>query len=105
MKKQISGYVSTDELLETSDHFNYEHITGTVSPSSHVNPGQTFIYEWEVPEAVGPTPEDPDCLTRMYYSASDPIKDTSSGLVGPLLVCRKASLVLSGRQVRQQEGT
>nr|XP_020637515.1 ceruloplasmin [Pogona vitticeps] len=71
---------------------------GAASPSSHVNPGETFIYEWEVPETVGPTPEDPDCLTRMYYSGSDPIKDTSSGLVGPLLVCRKGSLLPSGRQ-------
>ncbi|XP_042313911.1 ceruloplasmin isoform X3 [Sceloporus undulatus] len=71
---------------------------GSARPSSHVNPGNTFIYEWEVPEAVGPTPEDPDCLTRMYYSASDPIKDTSAGLVGPLLVCRKGALLPSGRQ-------
>ncbi|KAF7243180.1 Ceruloplasmin, partial [Varanus komodoensis] len=71
---------------------------GTASPSSHVNPGDTFIYEWEVPETVGPTPEDPDCLTWIYYSATDPIKDTSSGLVGPLLVCRKGSLLPSGKQ-------
>ncbi|XP_062988150.1 ceruloplasmin isoform X2 [Elgaria multicarinata webbii] len=71
---------------------------GTASPSSHVNPGDTFIYEWEVPETVGPTPEDPDCQTWIYYSASDPIKDTSSGLVGPLLVCKKGSLLPSGKQ-------
>nr|XP_003218241.1 PREDICTED: ceruloplasmin [Anolis carolinensis] len=71
---------------------------GNTRPSSHVNPGDTFYYEWEVPETVGPTPEDPDCLTRMYYSASDPIKDTSAGLVGPLLVCRKGALLPSGRQ-------
>ncbi|KAH0624064.1 hypothetical protein JD844_007393 [Phrynosoma platyrhinos] len=71
---------------------------GSSRISSHVNPGNTFIYEWEVPETVGPTSEDPDCLTRMYYSASDPIKDTSAGLVGPLLVCRKGALLPSGRQ-------
>ncbi|XP_061492982.1 ceruloplasmin isoform X2 [Rhineura floridana] len=71
---------------------------GTTGPSSHVNPGERFTYEWEVPESVGPTPEDPDCLTWIYYSASDPIKDTSAGLVGPLLVCREGSLLPSGKQ-------
>ncbi|XP_007445479.1 ceruloplasmin-like, partial [Python bivittatus] len=65
---------------------------GIPSPASHVNPGEKFIYEWEVPETVGPTPEDPDCLTLLYYSASDPIRDTNSGLVGPLLVCRKGAM-------------
>ncbi|XP_053246201.1 ceruloplasmin isoform X1 [Podarcis raffonei] len=71
---------------------------GPASPSSHVNPGEKFTYEWEVPETVGPTPDDPDCLTWIYYSASDSIKDTSSGLVGPFLVCRKGSLLPSGKQ-------
>ncbi|XP_063162686.1 ceruloplasmin [Candoia aspera] len=65
---------------------------GTPSPASHVNPGEKFIYEWAVPETVGPTPEDPDCLALLYYSASDPVRDTSSGLVGPLLVCRKGKM-------------
>ncbi|KAG8136027.1 hypothetical protein E2320_009008 [Naja naja] len=68
---------------------------GTPSPGSHVKPGEKFIYEWEVPEAVGPTADDPDCLTMLYYSASDPIKDTNSGLVGPLLVCRKGIMPAS----------
>ncbi|XP_060098309.1 ceruloplasmin isoform X1 [Heteronotia binoei] len=71
---------------------------GTAAPSSHVNPGTTFIYEWKVSEASSPAQEDPDCLTWLYYSASDEIKDTSSGLVGPLLVCKKGTLLPSGRQ-------
>lgn len=71
---------------------------GTASPSSHVNPGAIFSYEWDVPEAASPTQEDPDCLTWIYYSASDSIKDTNAGLVGPLLVCKKGSLLPSGKQ-------
>ncbi|KAM3834220.1 ceruloplasmin [Vipera latastei] len=68
----------------------YHTLSGGIpSPGSHVKPGEKFIYKWEVPETVGPTADDPDCLTLLYYSASDPIKDTNSGLVGPLLVCRK----------------
>uniref|UniRef100_A0A8B9FCP7 Ceruloplasmin n=1 Tax=Amazona collaria TaxID=241587 RepID=A0A8B9FCP7_9PSIT len=71
---------------------------GTESPSSHVSPGATFTYEWNVPEDVGPTDQDPDCLTWLYYSAVDAVRDTSSGLVGPLLVCRKGALLPSGKQ-------
>ncbi|XP_053164229.1 ceruloplasmin isoform X2 [Hemicordylus capensis] len=78
--------------------FYHTNSGGPASPSSHVNPGATFTYEWLVPEAASPAQEDPDCLTWIYYSASDPIKDTSSGLVGPLLVCKKGSLLPSGKQ-------
>ncbi|NXR07156.1 CERU protein, partial [Semnornis frantzii] len=70
-----------------------------------VSPGATFTYEWDVPEDVGPTDQDPDCLTWIYYSAVDAIRDTNSGLVGPLLVCRKGALHPSGKQVSQRRGT
>ncbi|XP_030071954.1 ceruloplasmin [Microcaecilia unicolor] len=69
-------------------------------PGSHVNPGNTFTYEWIVPDSVGPTSEDPGCLTWLYFSAVDPIKDTNSGLVGPLRVCNQGKL-LSYQKQRQ----
>lgn len=81
--------------------FNADFITGTEAPASHVSPGATFTYEWKVSDDVGPTQEDPDCLTWLYYSATDSVKDTNSGLVGPLLVCRKGTLLHSGKQVNQ----
>ncbi|XP_008586665.1 PREDICTED: ceruloplasmin-like [Galeopterus variegatus] len=71
---------------------------GTPPPSSHVNPGATFVYTWEVPKDVGPTSTDPTCLTRLYYSSVNETKDTNSGLVGPLLVCRNGSLGKDGKQ-------
>lgn len=80
-------------------------VIGTESPASHVSPGTTFTYEWDVPEDVGPTEQDPDCLTWLYYSAVDAVRDTSSGLVGPLLVCRKGALLSSGKQVSQRRQT
>uniref|UniRef100_A0A4W3IUZ5 ferroxidase n=1 Tax=Callorhinchus milii TaxID=7868 RepID=A0A4W3IUZ5_CALMI len=59
----------------------------------HVEPGSFFIYKWTVPDHVGPTNTgDPSCLTWMYYSATDPVKDTNSGLVGPLIVCKRNML-------------
>ncbi|XP_077015484.1 ceruloplasmin-like [Tamandua tetradactyla] len=71
---------------------------GTPTPSSHVSPGKTFVYTWEVPEDVGPTSTDPNCLTWLYYSSVNEEKDTNSGLVGPLLVCRNGSLGEDGKQ-------
>uniref|UniRef100_A0A8C0H9W2 ferroxidase n=1 Tax=Chelonoidis abingdonii TaxID=106734 RepID=A0A8C0H9W2_CHEAB len=65
---------------------------------SHVKPCETFTYKWRVPENIGPTTSDPPCLTYLYYSASDPVMDTNSGLVGPLIVCRKNTLNHDGTQ-------
>ena len=59
-----------------------------------INPGKTFIYKWQVPERAGPGPNGPTCVTWAYYSDVDPIKDTNSGLVGPLVICKKVSLAI-----------
>ncbi|CAK6441526.1 unnamed protein product [Pipistrellus nathusii] len=77
----------------------YKTPGGSIPPaSSHVNPGTTFVYTWQVPRDVGPTSTDPNCLTWFYYSSVYGKKDTNSGLVGPLLVCRKGSLGKDGKQ-------
>ncbi|TNN26251.1 Hephaestin-like protein 1 [Liparis tanakae] len=60
----------------------------TPSPAALVLPGTTHTYEWTVPLAAGPVQGEADCLTYLYYSGVDPVKDSQSGLVGPLLVCR-----------------
>nr|XP_020835450.1 ceruloplasmin-like [Phascolarctos cinereus] len=65
-------------------------------PSSSIQPGGKFTYEWTVPETVAPTSADPVCLTCLYYSAFDLVKEVTSGLTGPLLVCRKGSLRADG---------
>ncbi|XP_069009150.1 ceruloplasmin isoform X1 [Embiotoca jacksoni] len=64
----------------------------TPLPAALVRPGTVHTYEWMLPVGAGPVEGEADCLTYMYYSAVDPVKDTSSGLVGPLLVCRPGSL-------------
>ncbi|OWK61083.1 Hephaestin-like protein 1 [Lonchura striata] len=74
------------------------YLDGYLKPGAHVKPGETFTYKWRVPEDGGPTESDPPCLTYLYYSATDAVKDTNSGLVGPLLVCRKNSLNHDGTQ-------
>lgn len=67
------------------------------SQGSHVGPGKTFTYTWQVKD--GPSPSDPSCIPYLYFSAADPVADTNSGLMGPLLVCKKGSLAESGSQV------
>ncbi|NP_001178922.2 ferroxidase HEPHL1 [Rattus norvegicus] len=74
------------------------NVDGFLKPGAHVKPGETFTYRWTVPESVSPTDDDPPCLTYLYFSAVQPIKDTSAGLVGPLLVCKKGTLNADGTQ-------
>ncbi|KAF7691727.1 ferroxidase HEPHL1-like [Silurus meridionalis] len=69
---------------------------GSLKAGAMVAPDQTFTYKWRVLE--GPSPSDPPCLSYLYFSATDSIHDTISGLVGPLQVCKKGVLDESGRQ-------
>ncbi|XP_028855794.1 ceruloplasmin [Denticeps clupeoides] len=69
----------------------------TPPPASLVRPGSTYTYTWVIPKGAGPTADDPDCINHLYYSAVDPARDTNSGLVGPLLVCKPKTLK-SGKQ-------
>lgn len=72
---------------------------GEVWHGSAVNPSEKKTYSWTVPQHVGPTAADPPCLTWMYYSGVDPVRDTHSGLVGPLIICRPGSLTEDNRQI------
>ncbi|KAM4796126.1 ferroxidase HEPHL1 [Rhinophrynus dorsalis] len=79
------------------------YVDGFVKGGSNVAPGETFTYTWKVTENDGPTTSDPNCLTYLYYSAVDSVKDTNSGLVGPLIVCRKGSLDYDNTQVHMDK--
>ncbi|XP_045394067.1 hephaestin isoform X3 [Lemur catta] len=61
-------------------------------------PGEVLTYQWNIPERSGPGPNDSACVSWIYYSAVDPIKDMYSGLVGPLAICRKGILEPHGRR-------
>lgn len=54
-----------------------------------VFPGGNYTYTWTVPEDHSPTADDPNCLTWIYHSHIDAPKDIASGLIGPLLTCKK----------------
>ena len=63
--------------------------TGSNKADNSVDSGKMFKYSWEVPERAGPGTDGPACSAWAYYSDVNPIKDTNSGLVGPLIVCKK----------------
>nr|XP_003476593.3 ceruloplasmin isoform X1 [Cavia porcellus] len=52
-------------------------------------PGETRTYIWQIPERSGAGPQDLACIPWVYYSTVDQVKDLYSGLIGPLIVCRK----------------
>ncbi|XP_056141515.1 ferroxidase HEPHL1 [Lampris incognitus] len=91
MNKAGRNYSIQPHGLHYDKHFqgtSYED--GVRNPGAHVAPGETFIYNWTVQE--GPSPSDSACIPYLYYSASEPAGDTNSGLVGPLLVCKRGAL-------------
>ncbi|OCT94736.1 coagulation factor V [Xenopus laevis] len=64
-----------------------------------VLPGQTYTYNWDITEEIGPKEYDPACLTNIYYSHENMVKDFNSGLIGALLICKKGSLNEFGKQL------
>ena len=59
-----------------------------------VSPGAFSTYKWFVPKRSAPGSKDSSCVTWSYYSAVDSVKDTNSGLLGPLIICRKVHDIL-----------
>jgi hypothetical protein len=60
-----------------------------------ISPGGTYKYKWTVPQRAGPGPNDTNCITWAYYSDVDSVKDANSGLVGPIVICRKVCIVFT----------
>uniref|UniRef100_A0A8C0H708 Plastocyanin-like domain-containing protein n=1 Tax=Chelonoidis abingdonii TaxID=106734 RepID=A0A8C0H708_CHEAB len=80
----------------------YPHGLTSISsyhPDIPIDPGQSFKYSWKLTTEDGPAGSDPRCLTRFYYSSINPVRDTASGLIGPLLICSKESMDQRGNQV------
>jgi manganese oxidase len=51
-----------------------------------VEPGQTYTYNWSVPERAGPGPGDPSSMMWMYHSHVIEPADENSGLMGPMII-------------------
>lgn len=62
-----------------------------------IPPGGTWTYTWKVPERAGPGPRDPNSIVWLYHSHVDEIRDTNTGLIGPIIVSRKGELLPNGK--------
>nr|KAF6396645.1 coagulation factor V [Rousettus aegyptiacus] len=75
-----------------------DHTSSAEKMDDAVAPGREYTYEWVISEDSGPTHDDPPCLTYIYYSYENLIQDFNSGLIGPLLICKKGTLTEDGIQ-------
>ena len=57
------------------------------APGSAVLPNQTYTYTWRIPDEKHGVKS---CVSRLYYSAVDQVKDIHSGLVGPIVICKRS---------------
>lgn len=84
--------------LKDSEGTHYEDgTTGKDKADDAVDPGATHTYVWQVPERSGPGPRDTDSIVWLYHSHADEVRDTNSGLMGPILISRKGQLDRNGK--------
>ncbi|XP_006872716.1 PREDICTED: coagulation factor V [Chrysochloris asiatica] len=97
--KPLSIHPQGIKYSKFSEGASYQdHTSPEEKMDDAVAPGQEYTYEWNIVEDSGPTHDDPPCLTHIYYSHADLIQDFNSGLVGPLLICKKGTLTEDGTQ-------
>uniref|UniRef100_T1IU10 Uncharacterized protein n=1 Tax=Strigamia maritima TaxID=126957 RepID=T1IU10_STRMM len=78
---------------------NQQGIQYKDGPNVAVQPNTQREYTWTVTNSVGPSRDDPDCLSGRYYSAVDQVKDSFTGLNGPFLICKKGVLTNPHKKV------
>ncbi|XP_046948496.1 hephaestin isoform X6 [Lynx rufus] len=66
--------------------------SGQLKADDFVLPGGSHIYNWTIPEGHAPTDADPACLTWIYHSHVDAPRDIATGLIGPLITCKRGTL-------------
>ncbi|XP_063431699.1 ferroxidase HEPHL1-like [Mytilus trossulus] len=64
-----------------------------------VKPGDVKVYSWRVPERSGPGRNEPNCVGYTYNSPVYPNKDIATGLIGPLLICKRDVLDIYGNRI------
>ncbi len=74
-------YTKANEGARYSDR-----TSGKSKADDAVKPGHTYTYTWEVPERAGPGPADGSSLVWLYHGHTNPVADSYSGLVGPIVV-------------------
>uniref|UniRef100_A0A8C5GV05 Coagulation factor VIII-like n=1 Tax=Gouania willdenowi TaxID=441366 RepID=A0A8C5GV05_GOUWI len=82
-----------------SEGAGYDDSTaGQEKEDDSVSPGGYYQYVWDISPKDGPTTSDPDCLTYMYSSQVDTVRDLNSGLIGALLICKTTAFSDAGQR-------
>ncbi|XP_074963057.1 coagulation factor VIII [Phalacrocorax aristotelis] len=82
----------------------YEETQGAAQGGEVVQPGELRKYSWKVLPQMAPTTQEFDCKAWAYFSNVDLEKDLHSGLIGPLIICRRGVLsFVFRRQLAVQE--
>ncbi|KAM4621997.1 coagulation factor VIII [Polymixia lowei] len=86
-----------------SEGAGYDDSTaGQEKEDDSVPPGGYYEYVWDINAKDSPTVSDPECLTYSYSSQVDSVRDTNSGLVGALLICKSNAFTEDGQRRGQE---
>lgn len=66
-----------------------DNTSGSTKDDDAVAVGGSYTYNWQVPERAGPAAMDVSSVMWMYHSHVDEIRDTNTGLMGPIVVTAK----------------
>ncbi|XP_056130919.1 coagulation factor VIII isoform X3 [Lampris incognitus] len=82
-----------------SEGAGYDDSTvGQEKEDDAVPPGGYYEYVWDISPKDSPTADDPECLTYSYSSQVDTVRDTNSGLIGVLLICKSSAFREDGQR-------
>lgn len=68
-----------------------DNTTDIKKADDKVQPGEKYTYILHATEEQSPGEEDSNCVTRIYHSHIDAPRDIASGLIGPLIFCKKGT--------------
>ena len=76
-------------VVSSKEDRGYAFGNDSLEGGNAVPPGATHIYNWHIPTDAGPSVADDWCVASAYYSTVDREKDLNSGLIGPVVICKK----------------
>ena len=74
-----------------------DNTSGKDKADGCVAPGASHTYTWQIPERVGPGPNDPSSLFWLYHSHCEELRDVASGLFGGFVITRRGEATPDGR--------
>lgn len=91
-KLSLSIHVHGLKYAKSSEGAPYADGTvGKDKLDDRIAPGQTYTYNYDVPEDAGPASMDTDSVIWMYHSHVNEILDTYTGLIGAIIVTARGA--------------